>query len=112
MVPVTANKEGSAAVQVLASGTDPEPSYDFLQEPDGLPEPPIMQPFGENLDIFGHGGNPDCPDLPNLPNSTNNTAILSGFGVPVIGLPSEWENLEAIATPFPLLRPTINNRGS
>ena len=55
-----------------------------------------MQPFGENVDIFGHGGNPDCPDLPNLPNGTNNTAGLSGFGVPGIGLPSECANLEAI----------------
>ena len=69
-----------------------------------------MQHFGENVDIFGHGGNPDCPDLPNLPNGTNNTAGLSGFGVPGIGLPSEWANSEAIATPFPSSRPTINNR--
>ena len=69
-----------------------------------------MQPFGENVDIFGHGGNPDCPDLPNLPNGTNNTAGLSGFGVPGIGLPSEWANSEAIAMPFPSSRPTINNR--
>ena len=112
MAPVADNKEGSETVQVLASGTDPEPSYDFLQEPDGLLEPPIMQPFGDNVDIFGHGGNPDCPDLPNLPNGTINTAGLSGFGVPGIGLPSEWANLEAIATPFPSSRPTINNRGS
>ena len=56
MVPVAANEEGSATVHFLASGTDPEPSYEFLQEPDGLPEPPIMQPFGENVDILGHGG--------------------------------------------------------
>ena len=69
-----------------------------------------MQPFGENVYIFGHGGNPDCPDLPNLPNGTNNTTGLSGFSVPGIGLPSEWANSEAIATPFPSLRPTINNR--
>ena len=110
MAPVSANKEGRATVQVLASGTNPEPSYDFFQEPNGLTEPPIMQPFGENVDIFGHGGNPDCPDLPNLPNGTNNTAGLSGFCVPGIGLPSEWANSEAIATPFPSSRTTINNR--
>ena len=35
---------------------------------------------------------------------------MSGFGVPGIRLPSEWENSEAIATPFPSSRPTINNR--
>ena len=69
-----------------------------------------MQPFGDNVDIFGHGGNPDCPYLPNLPNGTNNTAVLSGFGVPGSGLPSELANSEAIATPFPSSRPTINNR--
>ena len=91
MVLVAPNKDGSATVWVLASGIDPEPSYDFLQDPNGLPEPSIMQPFGKNVDIFGHGGNPDCPDLPNLPNGTNNTAGLYGFGVPGIGLPSEWE---------------------
>ena len=90
MAPVAANKEGSATIQVLASGTDPELSYDFFQEPDGLPEPPIMQPFGGNVDIFGHRSNRDCPNLPNLPNGTNNTAGLSGFGVPGIGLPSHW----------------------
>ena len=98
------------AAHFLASGTEPEPSYGFCQDPDGFPTPPIMQPFGENVDTFGYGGNPEWPDLPNLPNGTNNTAGLSGFGVPGIGLPSEWENSEAIATPFPSSWPTINNR--
>ena len=61
MKPVAAKKEGNTAVQVLASGTNPEPSYSFRQEPDGLPTPPTMQPFGENVDTFGYGGQPGLP---------------------------------------------------
>ena len=67
MVPVVSNEEGSATVQVLLSGTDPEPSYNFLQEPDVFPELPIMQPFGENVDIFGHGATRTAPTCQTSP---------------------------------------------
>ena len=73
MAPVAANNEEIATLVFAASGTDPVPRFDFFPEPDGLTEPPNMQPFGENMDIFGHGGNPDHPDLPDIPNGTDIT---------------------------------------
>ena len=88
MAQVAANNEESAMVVVAASGTDPVPRLDFFPEPDGLTEPPNMQPFGENVDIFGHGGNPERPDLPDIPNGTDNTAGVAGLGLHGSGSPS------------------------
>ena len=82
----------------------------FFPEPDGLTEPPNMQPFGENVDTFGHGGNPNCPDLPDTPNGTDNTAVVAGLGLHGSGSPPEWANMGALPTPFPSSRPTPVNR--
>ena len=89
MAPVAANNEESATVVVSASETDPVPRFEFFPELDGLTEPPNMQPFGENVVIFGHGVNLDCPNLPNIPNGTNNTAGVAGLGLHGSGSPSE-----------------------
>ena len=106
MVPVAANNEESATIVVAASGTDPVPRFDFFPEPDGLTEPPNMQPFGENVDIFGPCDNPDRLNLPNIPNGTDNTAGVAGLVLHGSGSPSEWANMGALTTPFPLSRPT------
>ena len=59
MEPVAATNKESAMVVVAASGTDYVPRFELFPEPNGLTDPPNMQPFGENVDIFGHVGNPD-----------------------------------------------------
>ena len=69
-----------------------------------------MQPFGENVDIFGHGGNLDCPNLPDIPNGTDNTTGVAGLDLHGSGSPSELANMGALHTPFPSSRPTPVNR--
>ena len=109
MVPVAANNKDITTVVVTASGTDPMPRLECFSEPYGLTEPPNMQPFGDNVDIFGPCGNPDRLDLPTIPNGTDNTAGVAGLGLHGSGSPLEWENMGALTTPFPSSRPTPVN---